>query len=223
MIILTIACQALGGIGERADTVRSTAVSIATDVQEGRDLLGTVRAITTQVGGSGLMQTAQALATQADESGLLSTAQAFATEQGPGLMATAQAFATDQGPGLIETVMAVATQEGPGMIATARAYITQSAQGGAPADIPLIEGEKEMFYQSPEMVSYVTPMLYTQAVEFYKNQMPLNGWSKVELDWVETEAVANLQFEKPDRRASVVLTTASGGAKTTVLITIENK
>ena len=223
IILLTIACQTIDSIGERADTVRATAASVATDVQEGRDLVGTVRAITTQVGGSGLIQTAQALATQADESGLLATAQTFATQQGPGLLATAQAFATDQGPGLVQTVLAVATQKGPEVLGTAQAYITQSAQSGAPQDIPIIEGSREMYFTSPELVSYTISVPYAQAVEFYKNQMPLNGWTKVERDWVESEATANLQFEKADRRASVILTTSAGGAKTIVLITIEKK
>ena len=56
-----------------------------------------------------------------------------------------------------------------------------------------------------------------------RNQMPINGWTKVEQDWVEEQAISNLQFEKADRRASVVLTASSGGDKTTVLITISPK
>jgi len=208
IFIFVFACGVFSGVQEKVDTARSTAVSVATDIQQGRDLVGTVRAISTQVGGSGLIQTAQALATQADESGLLSTAQAFATEQGPGL---------------IETVLAVATQESPAILGTAQAYITQLSPGEAPDDIPIIDGQKEMFFQSPQFVSYVISVPYTQAVEFYKNQMLTSGWSKVDQDWVETGVVSNLQFEKADRRASVVLTTSSGGDKATVLITISPK
>jgi hypothetical protein len=208
LLIAVFACQAVSGVQERVDTVKSTAMSVATDVQQGRDLIGTARAITTQVGGSGLIQTAQALATQADESGLLSTAQAFATEQGPGL---------------VETALAVATQEGPAILATAQAYITQASPGTAPEDIPIIDGQKEMFYQSAELVSYIISVPYAQVVEFYKNQMPANGWTKVDQDWVETGLISNLQFEKNDRRASIVLTTSSGGNGATVLITISAK
>jgi hypothetical protein len=155
-----------------------------------------------------MIKTVQALATQAGESGLLSTAQAFATEQGPSL---------------VETVLAVATKEGPGLVGTAEAYITQSAPGEAPKDIPIMDGQKEMFYQSPEMVSYVINVPYPQAVEFYKNQMLANGWTKVEQDWVEEQAIANLQFEKAYTKASVVLTASTGGDKTTVVITITPK
>lgn len=139
ILIFVFACRVFSGVQERVDKTRSTAESVATDIQQGRDLVGTARAITTQVGGPGLIQTAQALATQADESGLLSTAQAFATEQGPGL---------------IETVLAVATQEGPAILETAQAYITQSSPGNAPEDIPIIDGQKEMFFQSSQLISY---------------------------------------------------------------------
>jgi len=152
--------------------------------------------------------TIQALATQADESGLL---------------ATAQAFATAQGPGLVQTALAVATQQGPGILSTAQTYITQLAPGNAPADIPVIEGNKEMFFQSNALVSYVIGQPIAEVVEFYKDQMPANGWTKLEREWLESPAAANLVFEKPDRRASVVLTVSSGGGDTIVLVTIENK
>jgi hypothetical protein len=208
LIVFVFACRAFTGVQEDVDTARATVQSVATDIQQGRDLLGTARAISTQVGGSGMIQTVQALATEANESGLL---------------ATAQAFATEQGPGLIETVVAVATQEGPSLLDTAQAYITQSSPGNPPQDIPVMDGQREMFFQSPEFVSYVISVPYPAAVEFYKNQMPINGWTKVEQDWVEEQAIANLQFEKADRRASVVLTASSGGDKTTVLITISPK
>ncbi len=208
LVVTVFACSIFRGVQEGVDTAKSTVESVRTEVQKGRDLVGTARAITTQVGGSGMIKTVQALATQADESGLL---------------ATGQALATEQGPGLIETVLAVATQEGPAMLETAQAYITQSAPGNAPEDIPVIEGQKEMFYQSPVLVSYIVTVPYAQAVEFYKNQMPANGWSKVEQDWVETEMLSNLQFEKNDRKASVLLTSAPGEGKATVVITISPK
>jgi hypothetical protein len=208
LFVFVFACRAFTGLQEDVDTARDKVESVATDIQQGRDLLGTARAITTQVGGSGLIQTAQALATDAGESGLL---------------ATAQAFATAQGPGLVETVLAVATQEGPALLATAQAYITEAAPGDAPDDIPIIQGDKEMFFQSPKMVSYRIPLPYPQVVEFYKNQMPANGWAEEDQDWVEGETVSNLQYEKTNRRASVVLTSSPGDGKTTVMILIETK
>jgi hypothetical protein len=208
LVVFVFACRAFTGLQEDVDTARDQVESVATDIQQGRDLLGTARAIATQVGGSGLIRTAQALATQAGESGLLETAQAFATAQGPGL---------------IETALAVATQEGPSILATAQAYITEAAPGDAPEDIPILDGDKEMFFQSSQMVSYVISLPYMQVVEYYKSQMPANGWAKEDQDWVEGETVSNLQFEKTNRRASVVVTPAPGGSKTTVLILIETK
>jgi len=155
-----------------------------------------------------MVGTIQALATEADESGLL---------------ATAQAFATAQGPGLVQTALAVATQQGPEILSTAQTYITQLAPGNAPADIPVIEGDKQMSFQSNALVSYVIGKPIADVVEFYKEQMPANGWTKREQEWLESPAAANLVYEKPDRRASVVLSVSPGGGETIVLITIENK
>ena len=85
MVSVTLGCGLFTNAAEQISGVKETVGSVATDVQTGRDILGTAKAIVTDVGGSGLIETAQALATGVGDSGFLSTAQAFATQQGPEL------------------------------------------------------------------------------------------------------------------------------------------
>lgn len=206
LMVASLACNAVNQVGEARETVQA----VATGVSQGRDLLATMGAIGTQVGGEGWMETAQALATQAGESGLLETAVAFATEQGPSALATAQAFATEQGPSAM---------------ATAQAYATQVAGslGNLPPDIPILDGEKDAFVKSLELVSYITPIEYSQAVEFYKQQMPANGWVQASSGWIETAQTTILRFEKPDKLSTVTITHNPVDNTTVVLITIQTR
>jgi hypothetical protein len=208
IVLIAVGCSLFSGVGNRIDSTRATAEAIATDIEQGRDLLGTARAMATQVGGAGMIGTIQALATEADESGLLATAQAFATAEGPGLM---------------ETALAVATKQGPEILSTAQSYITQIAPGAAPPDIPILDGDKELFFQSNALVSYLIALPLEQVAEFYKQQMPANGWTKVDAESFESPSAKNLVYEKPGRRASVVLSISPGEGKSVVLVTIENK
>ncbi len=128
----TLGCGLVTGVGEQISGVKGTVGAVATDVQTGRDVIGTARAIATSVGGSGLIETAQALATGVGDSGFLSTAQAFATEQGPELMATLQAFATDQGPGLMETVAGDGNGGGSLIGRSASRYPHRARRAGEP-------------------------------------------------------------------------------------------
>lgn len=219
LMAASLACNAVANVGEARETVQAA----ATSVREGRDLLATLRVVGTQVGETGLLGTAQALATQAGEAGLLETAQAFATEQGPAALATVQAFATEQGPSAIATAEAFATQQGPSLAATASSYATQVAGsiGQLPPDIPIVDGEKDAFIQSLELVSYITALPYEQVVTFYKEQMLPNGWTKVDSGWVETGQASVLRYEKPDRQATVTITRNPLDGRTVVLVTIQ--
>jgi len=233
----SIACNTVTGIADRFGETKNTVEAVATEVREGVDLLGTARAIGTQVGGSGLIETAQALATDVGDSEFLKTAQAYATEQGPALLQTVEGFATEQGPRLIETARAFATQEvpgyletaqafateqGPGYIETAQAFATQVASnlGEAPADIPHVEGERNQFYAIQNLVFYLTPLPYPDVVAFYKEQMPANGWEIEEQGTLEAENASVLMYEKDNRKASIALSINPADNHTVVLITI---
>jgi predicted small secreted protein len=237
ILAATLACNTVTGIGDRIGDTRGTVEAAVTSVGKGVDILATARAFGTEVGGSGLIETAQALATEVGDSGLVQTAQAFATEQGPALLQTVESVATEQGPaiaetarafatqevpGMVETVQAAATQAGPGLMETAQALATQAASslGEAPADIPLIEGERSQFYGIENLVFYITPATYTDALAFYKEQMPDNGWEKTDQGTLEGDNAAVLMFKKGSRSASVALSINPVDDHTVVLITI---
>ena len=207
LVSATLGCGLVTGVGEQISGVKGTVGAVATDVQTGRDVIGTARAIATNVGGSGLIETAQALATGVGDSGFLSTAQAFATEQGPELMATLQAFATEQGPGLMETAQAVGTAAAPLL-------------GEAPADIPIVQGELENLVSTRLLVTYGTALAAGQVVDFYNNEMIANGWTKVNEEALG-DAITLVTFEKPGRLATVTVTGNNLTNKTMVVITIQ--
>jgi hypothetical protein len=133
-----LACQAVSGIQERVSDTRQTLEAAATSIDQGRELLGTAQALTTQIGGQSLIPTALALATQLSESGMIETAKAVATEQGPAILSTARAIATQEGPAALDTV---------------QAYATQFAQSTPAPDIPLIETDREALFQSSNLIS----------------------------------------------------------------------
>jgi hypothetical protein len=209
LVSATLGCGLFSAVGERISGAKATVGAVATDVQTGRDVLGTARAIVTDVGGSGLLETAQALATGVGDSGFLSTAQAFATEQGPELMATLQAFATDQGPGLMETAQAMGTAAAPLL-------------GEAPEDIPIVQGELENLVSTRLLVTYGTALDSKLVVDFYNNEMAANGWTKINEEALG-DAITLLTFEKPGRLASVTVTSNLGTSKTMVVIAIQPK
>lgn len=207
LISLTLGCGLVTNVSEQITGVRETVGAVATDVQTGRDIVGTARAIVTDVGGSGLIETAQALATGVGDSGFLSTAQAFATAQGPELMATLQAFATDQGPGLMETAQALGTAAAPLL-------------GEAPEDIPILPGELENLVSTRLLVTYGTALDSKLVVDFYNREMIANGWIKANEEALG-DAITLLNFEKPGRLASITITGNSLTNQTMVVIAIQ--
>lgn len=219
---LSMACNALSRVQENVGEVRETAFAVGTEIGQGKEFLGTLEALGTQVSESDLVNTLQAAATEIDESGAFETAQAFATEQGSRLVQTAQAFVTEQGPSIQQTAQAFATEQGPELVETMQAAATQlpSALGEAPPDIPMIDGEKENLFTSSGLISYSTQASFNEAVSFYKTQMPTQGWTLNNDATQETESSAVLIFNKAERTASVTLTPSPFGGGTLVVITI---
>ena len=224
LVTLTISCQALGRIQERVGSTRATVESVATQIDEGGELLGTVRAVGTQVVGEGFAETIQAVGTQVAGEGFIETAQAVATQvEDSGLAQTAQALVTQQVPGLMATAMSVATIQGPGAIQTVQAYVTEIAQATPAPDIPVVDGDKDLFFQSGSLVSYLTSLPFNQVLDFYKTQMPAYGWTKLDQDWFESDAAATLKYTKDNRTAAVSLGRSPGSDQTLVLIMISPK
>lgn len=239
LVAVTLSCSTVSNLSNDVNGIKETAQSVGTSVESGRQLLETGKAVVTQVEGNELVQTAQAFATEqgprlegtisafATEQGpkVQGTIQAFATQQGPGLQETIQAFVTQQGPGIEETINALVTQQGPELLGTGQAIATQVATsaGNLPADIPLVEGEKDNLFTSDSLISYFTPLDLNTTEEFYSNEMPANGWAYVKGETAVENEVVVLYFDKPDRKASVTLSVNPLDKHTIVLIAIQQK
>jgi len=175
LITTTLACS-ISGIGKQASSVEGTAQALKTQVG------GIVT-----VGGS-----------------LLNTAQALYTQH-PGVLETVKAFTT-QGAPLLSTIQAVAT-DNPGLEQTAKAFVEQEIPTGEPpADIPIVNPELvENYYGSSQYIFYTSPLEYTQLLEFYKTEMPNNGWQYLESVSHEYANAAQLNYYKDNRIATINL------------------
>lgn len=219
LLATALACS-ISDIGRQAGEVRNTAQSAATDIQEGRELIGTVQSVATQIQGNELVQTAQAAASTLGP-GAAGTARALATEYGPGAIATLEALATQQGPGLVETAQAFATQEGPGAVATLQTMMTQAAAANheGPKEVPVVDGEINNLLTTDLTLYYSTPVGFDEAVAFYKEMMPLYGWQPAEQGNIENSSLVLLFYEKPGRDVSVSVTANPVDQGTFILIT----
>ncbi len=224
LIMTALSCNFLSNIGQTAGGIEQTAKAVATQVQGGAGLAATARAAITQVESSGLVQTIQAAVTEQGPQ-LQETIQAFATDQLPGLSETVQAYMTAQGPGLEDTLQAYITQQGPGAEATMQAIATQAALsfGELPPDIPVVEGDKENYIKSENLVTYQTALDLNSVKEFYTQEMPANGWSLVEHQSQLSGNTLLLVYDKPDRKSNITLQLNPLGNQTIVIIAIENK
>jgi len=175
LILTTLACS-ISGIGNRASSVEGTAQVLKTEVG------GIVTA------GSSLINTAQALYTER-----------------PGVLETVKAFTT-QGAPLVSTIQAVAT-DNPGLAQTAQAFIQQEIPTGEPpSDIPIVNPEQvENYFGSSQYIFYTSPLEYTQLLEFYKTEMPNNGWQYLESVSHEYANAAQLNYYKDNRIATINL------------------
>lgn len=134
-----------------------------------------------------------------------------------------QEVATESAP-LLATVKAVAT-ENPGLAQTAQAIVTQGFSfGEAPPDIPVVDQDQvQSYFGSKDFVSYITTLDYTTVLEFYKTEMPANGWEAVEAGSFEFENTAFLNYAKPNRNATVTLSVNPTDNTTIVAIAITPK
>jgi len=223
LLLVSLSCSLVNQVQEGVGEVRETAIAIGTEVGQGGDLLGTLQAVGTQLSESDMVGTLQAAATAVDESGFAETAQAVLTEQGPALVETFQAAATQvEESGALETAQAFITQEGPEFVETVQAAGTliPDLGGDAPADIPLLEGEKENLFTSSGLVTYSSPASFEATVAFYEAQMPTQGWTQDTSSSVKIDNNAVLTYTKDSRTATITITPSPYGPGVLVVIAI---
>ena len=201
---ITLACNLISNMQGDIGAARGTAEAIATEA----------RGFVTQVEG---------LATEVDARSALATLEAYVTQEGPEAEATLKALGTKAAEsGIYETAQAFVTQEGPDLLATIQAIATQGLPpNNPPDDIPLVaQGDLKFLFATEFTVSYQTDLDYQTVLEFYKQEMPANGWEADQEGSVATGYAAMLRYEKIDRTATVALGAVSPGQTTSVLITI---
>ncbi len=188
--------------------VSTLACSISSVQQQAKKAVQTASTLRTEVGG----------VVNAGSS-LIKTAQAIATEH-PGVLEKAKAIAT-QGAPLISTIQAVATYN-PGLVQTARAVIGQELPSGEPPiDIPIINRDQvNNYFGSSQYIFYTSPTPYSQMLEFYKTEMPNNGWQLLQNDSHEYANAAQLNYFKDTRTATVNLSLNPLNNTTVVVINI---
>jgi len=153
------------------------------------------------------------------------TAQSAATQvlsfvtQASDLTTQAVQMATQAAP-LLETASAFATQN-PGLETTLQALPTSLAgQGEAPANIPTVdESTMTMYYATKDSVSYATTQDFQTVVNFYKEQMPANGWSIDDGFSMETTTTCVYSY-KMDNRTATLTINANADGKTYVVIAV---
>jgi len=135
---------------------------------------------------------------------------------------TAQAMITQvEESGVIETAQSAITEQAP----TIQAFVTEVYMDPekAPPDIPVMEGEKSAFIGTPSAVSYFINTEVAQVVDFYKKEMPVQGWTFLEADSTESDLNTELHFQKGGRKAIVMITEVPFVGQTTIVITIEGE
>ena len=151
---------------------------------------------------------------------VVTDAVSLATEGAP-LVETAKAFTTEI-PDLKDTAVAVIT-ENPEIVQTIEAIATEGLDmGTAPADIPVVDKSTiQNFYGSDTIVSYTTSQDFQTVVEFYKTEMPANGWETDPSMTFEVKNTATLTWNQVNRQAIVIVTVNPIDNSTVVAITIQ--
>jgi hypothetical protein len=190
VVVSTLACS-ITGVQQQARTAEQTAIALRTDVG------GIVNA------GSSLIKTAQAIATKH-----------------PGILETVKAIAT-QGAPVISTIQAVATYN-PGLVQTAQAVINQEIPTGEPpTDIAIINRDQvQNYFGSSQYIFYTSPTQYAHVLEFYKTEMPNDGWQYLQDNSHEYANASQLNYFKDTRTATINLSLNPLNNTTVVVINI---
>lgn len=199
------------------------ACNLVSTLQEARQLRETARIVETLA--QDVATQAQELATSISESGALATAQAFATEEGSSILATGEALLTEAArSGALETAQARLTEEGGEFLATVQAVATQGFTfSNPPEDVSIPqEPEVENLYATQDIVSYTIGQDFAAVLDFYKREMPANGWTAVSEGTLESEQAAVLKYTKDGRSATLSLSEGPQEGQTVVVITLVN-
>lgn len=169
----------------------------------------------------GLLETAGSVISE-EGPRLASTAESFAT-QNPGLLKTAAALVEEHGGALLGTAQALATER-PELLETAKAYLPGGERSDALPDIPMPSSYPvEILYTSRDALSFSAGADFADIVEFYKVEMLASGWDLDQQGSFEGQNLSSLKYIRPDRFASVTISSSAALERTLVVIYIENR
>ena len=117
------------------------------------------------------------------------------------------------------TAEALMGEMSPEIQATLAAIPPDINIGEAPADIPVLP-DPYGFAGGEKQVIYMTTTPLDEAVQFYRQEMPANGWQETEPSLVLPK-MAYINFEKDGRQAIITMTPA--GDKLAISIIISEK
>ena len=117
------------------------------------------------------------------------------------------------------TAEALGGEMGPVIEATLAALPNEVNVGEAPANIPVMP-DPYGFFGSPTQVLYMTTATLDEAVQFYRQEMPLNGWQETEPGMVVAKA-AYLNYVNDTQKATITM--APAGEKLAISITIADQ
>jgi hypothetical protein len=94
------------------------------------------------------------------------------------------------------------------------------SSGAPPEDIPVPDDAQELQVVAfMGMITFRSPRSPQEIADFYRAEMPNNGWTEVSVD--QTGGTQTLEYSKGDRKASLLITTDSDTGRTSVLVTTE--
>ena len=197
--------------------------SIAAIREDLTETPGTAGAIATQA--QGIITQAKGIATQLSDSNVAGTARAIATEKGPELKATGESLATFAAEeGYAKTAEALVTSGSSELLPTLQAVATQYLSSAPPPDdIPIIPGEVDNLLSNKSVVSYSVDVDLVEVIDFYQSAMPEKDWIDVSNSSQITEQAAVLRFFKPEKVATITLTSNVVSNQTIVLIAMRSQ
>ena len=88
-------------------------------------------------------------------------------------------------------------------------------------DIPIVPGEILNLFQTDNLVTYTSPLIYDETVKFYETAMPAAGWQRIELGSYVASSVAEIIFRKDTREAQILIRENPLNSQSYVVITIK--
>ena len=93
--------------------------------------------------------------------------------------------------------------------------------GETPTDIPILEDPKDILVESDAFISFLTTQDYESVIDFYNEQMPLNGWAQIENNILNENSFLSI-YEKDNRETTITINLNPIDNNTAVMIFIQS-